>query len=75
MTLQELVALPIAGNHYSDCELFNQIDKFVHDETNSLSDRVAALHHMSVNVMGCSIEHDKGKTDAEIVEEHCSDEY
>ena len=69
-TLKEIVDSPIAGNHFHDMPLFNKIDEFVQNGSNSMSDRVKALHHMSINVMGCSIENDIGKTDAQIVQEY-----
>jgi hypothetical protein len=72
-TLAEIKAIPIQGNAHFDGGIFQDIDIFVHDTSNSMNERRAALVYMS-EVMGAEIEQEETRmTDRQVVEHYISE--
>lgn len=53
MTLSHIKSMTIVGNAMSDQPIFNAIDSFVHDESNTIEERAEAVCYID-NVMGIS---------------------
>jgi hypothetical protein len=51
MTLDELLAVPILGNHNDDSALLNELSAFAMDARNQIADRAKALRQIN-KVMG-----------------------
>jgi len=72
-TLSEIKALPVQGNAHFDGGIFQDIDIFVHDTSNSMNERRAALLYMS-EVMGAEIEQEETRmSDRQVVEHYISE--
>lgn len=53
MTFNELKSTRIFGNAADDARLLHNLDMFIADETNTISDRAAAVDYIGIHVMGC----------------------
>lgn len=52
MTLQELISTPICGNFHQDRHIFEKVDEFVMDTSQSVADKASAIRWLESKVMG-----------------------
>lgn len=67
-TIEQIQAHQFVGNHFSDRQAFEAIDRFVMNERNSIADRAEALRVITDKGMGCGRE--ECMSDHELVAAH-----
>jgi len=67
-TADQIVAIPITGNHSGDSRIFDIADAYVNDPDNSYADRARVLKWLVSDVMGMEPNYDKYGSDEAFVE-------